>query len=96
MGAIPRDSPTSPHSRTIAAREALLRALKLLDDRDDPQALNRAREAAQLAAEAVPYRWEAPHCSERRHTYQRDTCARPTCTRCAAFEAGGPTPLTGW
>ncbi|MFE6904582.1 hypothetical protein ACFVFJ_48865 [Streptomyces sp. NPDC057717] len=81
---------------TEAARQALYRALTLLNDQGNPQALEDARRAAQEAAEAVPYRWEQPYCAEYRRNMAEDTCRQPTCTRCAAYEAGDPMPLTGW
>ncbi|MGW2082904.1 hypothetical protein ACWCOW_39450 [Streptomyces sp. NPDC001939] len=82
---------------TEAARQALLQALKHLDDQaGDPQALDLAREAAQKAAEAIPYRWEQPCCAEYRRIMAVDTCRQLTCTRCAAYRAGDPMPLTGW
>ncbi|MEU0414528.1 hypothetical protein ABZ307_43115 [Streptomyces griseorubiginosus] len=51
---------------TTAAREALHRALRLLDDTGNPDALAEARAAAQAAADAVPYPWRARHCTEYR------------------------------
>ncbi|MET8832004.1 hypothetical protein ABZX40_39150 [Streptomyces sp. NPDC004610] len=42
---------------TTRAREALYRAPRLLDDRDNLAALAEAGTAAQQAAEAVPYPW---------------------------------------
>lgn len=80
-----------------AAREALHRALRLLeDDPADSRVLAEARAAAQLAAESVPYRWEQPHCAEYRRNAKEDTCRAATCTRCAAYREGDPRPLTGW
>lgn len=72
---------------TTAAKEALRRALRLLDDQDDPSALAHARAAVQAAAEAVPYPWRAPHCTEYRRNAREETCANRTCTRCAAVKA---------
>lgn len=77
---------------TTAAREALHRALRLLDDQDNPHALAEAREAAQTAADAVPYPWQARHCAEYRRNAKEDTCRSRTCTRCTAFRAGDPMP----
>ncbi|MFB8000245.1 hypothetical protein ACFC4G_46715 [Streptomyces sp. NPDC056002] len=81
---------------TEAARQALLQALRHLDSHNDPQALDRARKAAQKAAEAIPYRWEQPYCAEYRRIMAVDTCRQLNCTRCAAYQAGDPMPLTGW
>jgi hypothetical protein len=77
---------------TKVAREALHRALRLLDDQNNPHALAEAREAAQAAAEAVPYPWQARYCAEYRRTALEDTCRSATCTRCAAFRVGDPMP----
>lgn len=77
---------------TTAAREALQRALRLLNDTDNPRALAGARAAAQEAADAVPYPWRAQYCSEYRRNANEDTCRSRTCTRCAAFRAGDPLP----
>ncbi|WP_217200860.1 hypothetical protein [Streptomyces buecherae] len=86
-------SPTARRAPDITqAREALHRALRLLEDQDDPRALDRAREAAQAAADAVPYTWRAPHCSAYRRNMKAPTCRQPACTRCAAFAAGEPMP----
>lgn len=83
-------SPTRrPH--TAEAREALHRALRFLD-RDDPRALDAARKAAQAAADAVPYRWQAPYCAEYRHNVRAATCQDRRCTRCATYRAGDPMP----
>ncbi|MEU6664238.1 hypothetical protein [Streptomyces sp. NPDC046821] len=88
--------PTRRTPDVQAAREALHRALKLLDTPNDPLALEDARRAAQAAADAVPYRWEARHCTEYRRNADEETCRKPTCTRCAAYKAGDPMPPTGW
>ncbi|MFE9812304.1 hypothetical protein [Streptomyces sp. NPDC005548] len=90
-----------PHSTrrtpdTTAARAALHRALRLLDDQDDPHTLARARAAAQEAADAVPYPWLARHCAEYRRDANEETCNSPTCTRCAAFRAGDPMPAADY
>ncbi|MBX9399474.1 hypothetical protein K4749_39565 [Streptomyces sp. TRM72054] len=77
---------------TTAAREALHRALRLLDDQDNPHALAEARKAAQAAADGVPYPWQARHCAEYRRNAKEETCRSSTCTRCAAFLAGDPMP----
>ncbi|MGW6796636.1 hypothetical protein [Streptomyces chartreusis] len=77
---------------TTAACEALRRALRLLDDQEDPQALDEARAAAQAAADAVPYPWRAPHCAQFRRNMKKDACRIPTCTRCVAFKAGDLMP----
>ncbi|MFJ8932049.1 hypothetical protein ACIRLA_36315 [Streptomyces sp. NPDC102364] len=79
-----------------AAREALERALLLLDAPTDPHMLAMARAVAQAAAEAIPYRWEQPRCAEFRRNSGLDTCRAATCTRCAAYRAGDAPPLTGW
>ncbi|MGX9891397.1 hypothetical protein [Streptomyces sp. NPDC002276] len=81
---------------TTAAREALYRALRLLNDRDNPEALAEARAAAQEAVEAVPYPWEARYCAEYRRNAQESTCRSRTCTRCAALKAGDPMPIEGY
>ncbi|KUN90424.1 hypothetical protein [Streptomyces caeruleatus] len=82
---------------TTAAREALHRALRLLDDQDNPDALAEARAAAQAAAQAaadaVPYPWRATHCTANRRNAKEDTCHSSTCTRCTAFRAGDPMPF---
>lgn len=88
---MPRTARRAPN--TTAAREALHRALRLLDDQDNPHALAEARAAAQQAADAVPYPWQARHCSTYRRNAKEDTCNSPTCTRCAAFRAGDPMPI---
>lgn len=72
-----------------AAREALSRALRLLND---PQSLDSARDEAQRAVAAIPYLWRAPHCNQRRRNLNRETCGQTTCTRCTAYEAGDPMP----
>ncbi|GAA4703967.1 hypothetical protein [Streptomyces youssoufiensis] len=74
------------------ARAALHRALQFLEDQDDPRALDRAREAAQAAADAVPYPWRAPHCATYRRNMKAQTCRQSTCTRCVAFAAGESMP----
>ncbi|QIB49483.1 hypothetical protein [Streptomyces aureoverticillatus] len=79
---------------TQAAREALYRALRLLNDRENPLALAEARKAAQEAAEAVPYPWQAPHCAEYRRNAKNDACRSRTCTRCAAVRAGDRIPVS--
>ncbi|QWB21091.1 MULTISPECIES: hypothetical protein [Streptomyces] len=61
----------------MKAREALHRALRLLDDQDDPHALAEARAAAQAAVDAVPYPWRAPHCAECRRNVKEATCRKP-------------------
>ena len=81
---------------TTAAREALHRALRLLDDQDNPHALAEARAAAQAAADTVPYTWHQPHCAEYRRNAKQDTCRNRTCTRCAALRAGDPMPITDY
>jgi hypothetical protein len=73
-----------------AAREALSHALRLLGD---PQTLDSAREEAQRAVAAIPYPWRAPHYNQRRRNLGRETCGQPTCSRCAAYEAGEPMPV---
>ncbi|MFJ8954282.1 hypothetical protein ACIRO1_29715 [Streptomyces sp. NPDC102381] len=78
------------------AREALERALLLLDAPTNPNMLAMARTAAEAAAEAIPYRWEQPYCAEYRRNSKMDTCRADTCTRCAAYRAGDAPPLTGW
>jgi hypothetical protein len=87
---VPRTARRTPD--TTAAREALHRALRLLDDQDNPLALAEARDAAQAAADAVPYPWQARHCAEYRRNAKEGTCRSRTCTRCAAFRAGDPMP----
>lgn len=77
---------------TTAAREALHRALRLLDDQDNPNALAEARAAAQTAVDAVPYPWRQPHCAEYRRNAREDTCHSRTSTRCAALRAADPMP----
>ncbi|MGW1615150.1 hypothetical protein ACWCQZ_38045 [Streptomyces sp. NPDC002285] len=81
---------------TTAAREALHRALRLLDDQDNPHALDEARAAAQAAVEAMPYPWRAPHCAQFRRNMREDACRNQTCTRCAALRAGDPMPLNDY
>ena len=75
-----------------AAREALHRALRLLNDQGNPDALAEARAAAREAADAVPYPWQARHCAEYRRNARENTCRSRTCTRCAALKAGDPMP----
>ena len=84
---MPRTARRAP--ATTAAREALHRALRLLDD---PHALAEARAAAQAAVDAVPHPWQQPHCAEYRRNAKTDTCRSRTCTRCAAFSAGALMP----
>ncbi|MGW6487130.1 hypothetical protein [Streptomyces sp. NPDC055056] len=77
---------------TTQAREALNRALRHLDDHDNPHALAHARAAAQEAVDAVPYPWLGRNCTEYRRNAKEETCRSRTCTRCAAFRAGDPMP----
>ncbi|MFJ2746202.1 hypothetical protein ACIO3O_41815 [Streptomyces sp. NPDC087440] len=84
--------PTRRTPDTTRARQALHRALRLLDDHDNPEALAEARTAAQEAADTVPYPWRARSCAQYRRNAREDTCRERTCTRCAAFRAGEPMP----
>uniref|UniRef100_A0AAU2AHM1 Uncharacterized protein n=1 Tax=Streptomyces sp. NBC_00093 TaxID=2975649 RepID=A0AAU2AHM1_9ACTN len=88
--------PTRRAPNTAAAKEALHRALRLLDDQERPDALDRAREAARAAVDAVPYPWRAPHCTEFRRRSKEKTCSNHACTRCAAVKAGDPMPVDDW
>ncbi|WP_326840942.1 hypothetical protein OHB33_00075 [Streptomyces sp. NBC_01558] len=77
---------------TTQAREALHRALRHVDDHDNPHALAHARAAAQEAVDAMPYPWLGRNCAEYRRTANEETCRSRTRTRCAAFRAGDPMP----
>lgn len=75
---------------TTVAREALYRALRLLDDQGNPHALAEAREAARTAADAVPYPWQARHCASTGATRRKTPAAAAPAP--AVLRSGPATP----